>query len=332
MEQYNQSPLSLIDTSFENYVRKRQYNADSHLHHGVPDYAFALDYELRNKLMQIPHLYTLAKKFSATYTANEIQMLNQRGIRVSPEHFGDIYQMGVDCAKTLGIGVPNMFIINDPTLNAYTLATDLSSPVVCLNSGLVERATPGGLKAVIAHECGHIHNEHLVLQYFLKYLLNVGTGAIGSIVLSVSNRMLVSFWDRAMEVSSDRAALLCCDDPQDVLEYRFRSLFGATLNRDTKMNIDALREQLEETLNNPTRILELGQMSVTSNGYGSVTVGTAFNTHPSSLRRIFAQMEFMECETLYQWRPDLKKPGMTIRTKAETDERCKKIINVFDNK
>ena len=332
MEQYNQSPLSLIDTSFENYVRKRKFTADSHMVNGVPDYAFALDYELRQKLMKVPHLYNLAKKYTATYTAHEIQMMNQQGIAVTPDHFGEIYQMGVDCAHKLGIGVPNIFIINRSDMNAYTYATDQASPVIVLHSGIVERMTPGELKAIIAHECGHIHNEHLVLKYFLTSIIDAGASFAGSLLLTGANLMLATFWTRASEVSCDRASLICCDDPMDAYNAMFKLLYGGMINRDTKMNVDALRDQLEETLNNPTRIMELGQFYASNNGYGGIQIGASLMDHPGTLRRIFTEMEFMECETMYQWRPDLKKPGMTLRSKAETDERCKKLVNILDNK
>ena len=51
-------------------------------------------------------------------------------------------------------------------------------------------------------------------------------------------------------------------------------------------------------------------------------------THPLTIKRILADLEFAECETLYSWRPDLKKPGQLMRTQEQTDERCKKFIDV----
>ena len=52
-------------------------------------------------------------------------------------------------------------------------------------------------------------------------------------------------------------------------------------------------------------------------------------THPITIKRIMADLEFAECETLYQWRPDLKQPGQTLRSQEETDARCKKFIDVI---
>ena len=54
--------------------------------------------------------------------------------------------------------------------------------------------------------------------------------------------------------------------------------------------------------------------------------------HPMAARRIFAEMEFAKCETLYSWGPDLKQPGLKLQTKAKTDEVCKKIIGVMKSK
>lgn len=324
MNQYesrrSQSPLSHIDTSFAHYVSRRQAAENEHMDNGVPDYAFALDCELRKKLMQIPGFYSISKKIMATYAAREIQMINQQGLAVGPDQFPEIYKMGVDCAHRLGIGVPNIFIMNQPIMNAYTVAADDLSPVIVLYSAIVERLTPGELKCVIAHECGHIHNNHAVLKCVVNQLLNMGGNGLVAFALSAANIALMNFWTRAGEITADRAALICADNVQDALNVDYKLLYGALLKNDSAMNLDALRKQLQNIFDNPTRIMEFGDIAAMN-----------FKDHPGELRRIFAELEFTECETYYKWRPEEKKPGAVQRTKAETDERCKKLVNILDN-
>lgn len=60
------SPLQAIDTSFSHYVEQRKKDTGIHMNGSVPDYAFALDYELRRKLDQIPHFMNLCKKITST--------------------------------------------------------------------------------------------------------------------------------------------------------------------------------------------------------------------------------------------------------------------------
>ncbi len=310
------SPIRFIDTSFRNYVTKRKREADVHMNGTVPDYAFALDYELRSKLDQIPHFHGLCKKITATIENRQMQIINQGALQVGPNQFPEIYEMGVECAHRLGIGIPNIYIQNNPEMNAYTMASDDTSPLLVLYTGIVDRMTPGELKAVIGHECGHIHNQHLVYQNVIDMILTGATGYTGSILLSVANVSLMQFWTRAAEVTADRAGIICADNFQDALNVNAKLASGGTLNATYQktMDIDAIYEQLSMTLDNPTRLLEIG------------------SDHPAFARRVFCEKEFEKCEVLYSWRPDMKKVGIRPRTKEETDAQCRKIVNIMRNK
>lgn len=308
------SPLDGIDTSFRNYIARRKADEQQHMQNGVPDYAFALDYELRKKLMQIPHFDSICRKITETLVAREIQLLNQLALAVSANQLPEIYQMGADCAHRLGIGIPNIFLLNNPSINAYTIAMDDVSPMIVLFSGLVERLTPGELKCIIAHECGHIHNNHSMYKSVINTILTSTSSVLGTWVLSAANTALMQFWTRAGEITADRAAMICADRIEDAISVNAKLLYGATMNTNFEINIDALRQQLDDTFDNPTKIQEL------------------FTDHPSSIRRVFADKEFEECEVFYSWRPELKKPGSLMRTKEETDARCKKLVNIVNNK
>lgn len=308
------SPLNDINISFSDYVRKRKTSESEHLIDGVPDYAFALDNELRANLMKIPHFYSICKTIMSSIVTQEIQRLNQQALAVGPNQFPEIYQMGAECAQKLGIGVPNIFILNEPgVINAYTIAADDTSPMVVLHSSMVERMTAGELKAVIAHECGHIHNNHSVLQPVVNYILN-GLGSKFGIILSAANIALMRFWTRAGEITADRAALICADNLDDPINVDAIYLSGGIMGKDYTVNLEALRQQMEATFNNPSRLYEIQK------------------DHPFSIRRIFADMEFEECEVFYKWRPELKRPDTIQRSKQETDERCKKLVNILGNK
>lgn len=311
VKDYN--PLAGIDVSFSHYVAERKRSEEKHMINGVPDYAFALDYELRSKIMQIPHFYSVSKKIVESKVAQEIQRINQQGVAAGPGQFAEIYRMGAECAKTLGIGTPNIYIVNNTEINAYTIAADDASPLVVLYSGIIERMSDGELKAVIAHECGHIHNNHSVLKNVVNLLLNSGSGIVG-FMLSAANSLLMTLWTRAQEITADRAAAICADNPEDVARMHEKLLYGGIIGKTYTLDYAALRAQLDMTLENPSRFLE-----VESN-------------HPSAIRRIFAGMLFDECETLFSWRPELRKPGAAAMSRKEVDDKCRKLVNIVDNK
>lgn len=308
MERYN--PLDRIDVGLIHYLEKRKKDAEARLTGGVPDYSYALDYELRQKMRQIPGFERICRYITNTVTVQQIHITNLEGIAVGPEQFPEIYQMGMECARILGIGIPNIFIINNTEINAWTYAADDAAPMIVITSAMLERMTPGELKAVIGHECGHIHNKHAVYKTVIRYVMSAKTNTIGGILLTGTALAAMKAWDRASEVTADRAALICADDFRDAVSVDEKLLYGAAFGKHT-VNIEALRRQLEVIQSNPTQILEL------------------LNTHPGGIRRIVADMEFIECEILYRWRPDKKQPGQIMRSKRETDDRCKKYVSVL---
>lgn len=316
-DQENLSPVRSMEHSFRTYVKRRKAVEERRMSgNGLPDYAFSVDYEYRKKLDAIPHFYNLAKKICATYASRTLQETNLRGMLVGPEQYPDIYQMGCDCARILGIGIPNIYIVNDQSINAYTVGTDDVEPLIVIHSGLYERVTPGELRCVIGHECGHIHNQHGVYNMIKQLLMAAGTSAAGMISAQLMNLMtmgaefLLNAWSRAAEVTCDRAGMICGERVEDAYNVNAKLLYGAAIGDQGTVNLEALKKQLEMQMGTIARLDEL------------------LTSHPTSVRRIMAEMEFSECEVFYRWRPELKEAGQNMRSREETDERCRRYVDV----
>lgn len=312
------NPAKSVNVSFSDYVNKRKMMESRRMDgNGLPNYAYAMDYELRKKLDAIPHLYSIGRKICATYVSRQTKLYNIKAIKVGPTQFEDVYAMGCDCAKTLGIGIPNIFIQNNPTLNAFTCAYDDFEPMIVIHSGLYERMTPGELRCIIGHECGHIHNQHGVYDMLGQILLSVGLTAGAHIsadllkLLTAGSQIALKTWSRAAEVSCDRAGMICAEDLNDAYTSQAKLMYGAAFG-EHKIDLSAIRAQLDTQVGNITKYDEL------------------IYDHPSGARRIAAEMEFAECEVLYQWRPELKTPGQVTRTKKETDDRCRKVVDLAE--
>lgn len=322
------SPLKNFNYSFEHYMKLQNAKKATFMDgNGLPNYAYKPDFELRKKLDSTPGLFSAAKNISATYTNRELQRENLQSLAVSPTQFPEIYQIGCDCAKKLGIAIPNIYIRNEETVNAFTFACDDVEPFIVLSSLIVKRMSLGELKYIIGHECGHIQNYHSTYTTLYNVIY---AGAIygGNIVtnglvapfvdiLTSGVKLLLNTWSRAAEVTADRAGMICSDSFDDCKTAKTKLLYGAVDLEGkvtTEIDIKSLEEQMELNMNNPTKLLE-------------------FNLdHPITIKRIMTDIEFEQCETLYQWRPDLKKPGIKLKTKEEVDARCKKYVDVLGRK
>ncbi|HSW58902.1 MAG TPA: M48 family metalloprotease [Dehalococcoidales bacterium] len=72
--------------------------------------------------------------------------------------------------------MPDVYIIDDPALNAFATGRDVQHASVAITSGLLEKLNRDELQGVIAHEIGHIKNRDIRLMTLASILL-------GSIVI-----------------------------------------------------------------------------------------------------------------------------------------------------
>ena len=310
------NPTSTLDIDFEKYMKARKQSSDAHLQGGIPDYAYGPDYAMRQKINAIPGAYALFKAITDHYVPYYKQQVNLNCLKVGPNQFPDVYEYVVDCSRRLGIGIPTVFV--EPTaseINAGAYAFEDDAPMITITSALLERFTPGEVKAVLGHECGHVHNNHGVYMLAVKLILNsltVNMPVVQQIVSLASYpvKLALFAWDRAAEVTSDRAGIICADDPNDEISSKSKFLYGAAFNRGA-VDIETVLKQYESMRSTPVRLLELSA------------------DHPVAVRRIFAEKEYLCSEVLYTWRPEWKTPDMHLIGKQELDARCEKYIGVI---
>jgi len=316
------NPTSTIDVSFNSYSAVRQKQVGQHMPGGIPDYSFPLDYEIRRQINALPGVFRLFKAITNTMVPIERQILNMDGVAVGPNQYPEIYAMGEECARRLGIGVPRIFIKYDVMMNAYAYAIEDAEPLICLTSALVQHLSPSEVKYVIGHECGHIHNNHGIYQIAADIILGTVTSGISVVIpslaqimqlLTVGARLMFANWSRAAEVTCDRAGLICADNPEDAVRALAKIGFGGE-SALAGMDIDAYIRQIDITQATPARLLEVSY------------------SHPLTQKRILAAKLFQECSLFYAWRPELLRSDLQLFDKDDIDKRCESFISVASNK
>ena len=154
-------------------------------------------------------------------------------VKVTPKQCPDLYAKLQVACTTLGVDMPDLYVQQSPVVNAFTYGVDRT--IVVLHSALLERLTDEEVLAVIAHEVGHIHAQHvlyLTAARLLEALANVAIAAapVANLVaqlLSSTMRAALLAWARRAELSCDRAGLLVVQDP-DVIGRTMMKLCGGT--------------------------------------------------------------------------------------------------------
>ncbi len=198
------------------------------------EYVHPADSRALAALRTIPGIDSALKKLLAVTGESAIRVIFMASaVKVTPEQCPDLHAKLQVACTTLGVDMPDLFVQQSPVVNAFTGGVE--RPVIVLHSSLLERLTDEEVLAVVAHEVGHIHAEH-VLYLTAARLLEALAGAalsaapIAAIVTQIltgTMRAALLAWARRAELSCDRAALLVTQDPH-VIGRTMMKLCGGT--------------------------------------------------------------------------------------------------------
>ncbi|WP_373481148.1 M48 family metallopeptidase [Geminocystis sp.] len=206
-----------------------------------------LDLEATTKLKQIPAL-DLAMRSLLGNVAEDFFYLNNiaSSILISEKQLPDLYELLISASEILDIEPPQLYIQQNPTPNAYTLAIRGKKPFIVIHTSLLEILTPEEIKAVIAHELGHLKCEHGV-YLSLANIMVLAAGLIPSwgtfVAQSLQSQLLQ--WVRCAEFSCDRSALLVVQKPSIVMSVLMK-LTGGSPSIAHKLNLEAFMAQVKE--------------------------------------------------------------------------------------
>jgi Zn-dependent protease with chaperone function len=202
-------------------------------------------------LKAIPGIDSALKKLLAVTGESAIRVtFMASAVKVTPKQCPDLYAKLQIACTTLGVEAPDLFIQQNPLVNAFTGGVE--KPIIVLHSALIERLSDEETLAVIAHEVGHIHAEHvlyLTAARLMEALANVSVARLipGSEIVKfivsagISSALLA--WARRAELSCDRAAMLVVQNPH-VVGKTMMKLAGGTFA--SKIDYDQFLEQARE--------------------------------------------------------------------------------------
>jgi Zn-dependent protease with chaperone function len=181
----------------------------------------------------------------------------------------DIDTVVRQCATLFAIDfLPEIFIISENSLNAFTFGSEEQAYVV-IDSTLLSLLTQRELMMVIAHELGHVKSGHMMYHTLAEVLsggMSFSASLMGLDVLSIPLRLALLSWHRESEVSADRAGLLAVNDIRVM-----KSLLPKLASGGTMTERSDLRKQ------------ESGVLG---------TIGELLQTHPLASTRLRRAEEF----------------------------------------
>lgn len=214
------------------------------------DYVHPADSKALAALRAIPGIDTALRKLLAVSFESAMRVsFMASAVKVTPTQCPDLHAKLQIACTTLGVDMPDFFIQQNPIVNAFTFGSE--KHVIVLHSALIERLNDEETLAVIAHEVGHIHAEHVlyltaarIMELLMKVSLSmIPGGEIAKFLLNTTVSSALLAWARRAELSCDRAALLVVQDPH-VIGRTMMKLAGGTFA--SKIDYDLFLEQARE--------------------------------------------------------------------------------------
>jgi Zn-dependent protease with chaperone function len=216
--------------------------------HGVKispqDFIHPDDQAALENLKAVPLFPQAVKLFMKTVTEQQLHGMYMAGkIRLGPDQLPEYYRYLPPICKKLEIEEPEFYLEMDPSPNAYTVGD--SRVFITVTSGLLEYLSEEEIKAVIAHECGHIVCRHVLYHTMAVFLSRMGPGFFGlSEIVVKPLQLALSYWSRRSELSADRAAAVVMGDSRPLVETMVR-LAGGPKAITGNINLEAWLKQAE---------------------------------------------------------------------------------------
>lgn len=224
-------------------------------------------------------------------------------VKVGPRQFPRVLLLAERCGSTLGIATPTLYVVNNPQMNAATYGTNDDS-FIMIHSGLVDHLSDDELMSVIGHECGHIHNNHVV--YLTALFMLTRMAGLFLRYASLPAVLALRAWSRRAEITCDRAGALCARD-LDVASRALTKLALGSQKLYEELNIEAFLEQHEEAQGSVGRFSEV------------------FATHPWLPKRVLALRQFGE-SSLFRQHVGKGDDGLSME---QVDEKVHEIVKVL---
>jgi len=223
------------------------------------------------------------------YSSDKIALLSVGAIKANQVQYRQYYNIVEGLTLASGIPMPQLYIMNNPQINAFATGRDPQHAVICVTTGALEKLNKQELEGVLAHEMSHIAN------YDIRFMTL--TAILVGMISIVAQIFLRSLWFRGDRDSNNKsgAIFLVIGIVLAILAPIVTSLVQLAISRKREYTADATAVKFTRSptglINALTKIKSNSEMKVS----GSVSplfiakpnkAAELFSTHPALEKRI----------------------------------------------
>jgi heat shock protein HtpX len=131
--------------------------------------------------------FGLLSALGSYYGGDQLVLASSHAQEVGPQQAPQLFNVVGEMATAAGVPMPKVYIIDDPSPNAFATGRDPQHSSIAVTSGLLQKMNREELQGVIGHEMSHVRN------YDIRFTLIVGV-LVGSIALLAQIFLRYTFW------------------------------------------------------------------------------------------------------------------------------------------
>jgi heat shock protein HtpX len=117
-----------------------------------------------NTGMTIAFVFSLIMNFGSYWFSDKIVLKMYRAKEVNRESAPKFYDMIERLARQANLPMPKVYIINDPTPNAFATGRNPKHAAVAATTGILQGLSNDELAGVMAHELAHVKNRDTLIS------------------------------------------------------------------------------------------------------------------------------------------------------------------------
>ena len=257
-------------------------------------------------LLPVAIVIAIVQTFSSYWWSDKVALAISSAHEVDKAAAPELFRLVENLSITSGLPMPRVYIVDDPSPNAFATGRDPKHAAIAVTTGLLGKLTKPELEGVLSHELSHIGNYDILLSsvvvvlvgfvvllsdFFLRYTFwfgggrrrnsSSGDGQVGAILMLVGIvlALLSPLFAMLIQLAISRRRELLADAS------------GALLTRNPDELADALEKITADPLsmhrvNKATAHLWIASPLHDTQGKSRGWLAGMFDTHPDPAVRI----------------------------------------------
>ena len=242
-------------------------------------------------------IFAVVMNITSYWYSDKIALAMNHAKEIKEQDNQELWHIVENLSITAGLPMPRLYIIDDPSPNAFATGRDKEHAVVAVTTGLLQILEKNEIEGVIAHELSHIGNKDILLSTVVVVL--------AGFISIIANMFLRSmFWGggRGRDNENGGGIMMLVGIVLSILAPIVAMLIQLAISRKREFLADAsgalLTRYPEGLANALIKISKVSQPMkyaneatahlFIANPFGSKKVSNLFSTHPPVMARVNA--------------------------------------------